>query len=183
MFTAKHVLPGALLPTSAPALILILLLSSIGGSSAAQGLGRPLSENEVKLKSQHVFADGTGLPVGSGDSVEGGLLFREHCAECHGTQGQGGSAIELVGDRSLLATEFPDRGIAVYWPWAPTLFEYVRRSMPPAAPYSLSIDETYAVVAKLLELNGLIDQSQRVDSAFLANIELPNRNGFIEDTD
>ncbi len=153
------------------------------GSTTAQQLGRALSKEEVKTLSRHVFADGTGLPVGSGNTIEGAQLYSEHCSRCHGANGQGGAAMELVGDRSLLATEYPDKGIAVYWPWAPTLFEYIQRSMPPDAPYSLSANETYAIVARLLEFNGLVEGGQPVDADILANIEMPNRNGFISDID
>ena len=86
--------------------------------------------------------------------------------------------MELVGDRSLLASEFPDRGIAVYWPYAPTLFEYIQRAMPPNKPYSLNNDELYSVIARLLEMNGLIDTDQKVDAALLSSLQMPNRNNF-----
>ena len=89
--------------------------------------------------------------------------------------------MELVGDRSLLASQYSDKGVAVYWPWAPTLFEYIRRSMPPDAPYSLSVNETYAIVARVLELNGLIEAGQTLDAAVLSAIEMPNRDGFLSD--
>lgn len=173
MFTVKPYLTKA---------IFVTLLSTVAcKTTMAQQLGRSLSEQEVKTLSQHVFPDGTGLPAGSGNTVRGTELYSEHCAGCHGTEGQGGAAMELVGDRSLLATGYPDKGIAVYWPWAPTLFEYIRRSMPPEAPYSLSTDETYAIVARLLELNDLVVSGQRIDAAVLAAIEMPNRDGFISD--
>ena len=125
-----------------------------------------------------VFADGTGLPAGGGTAREGAPLYAARCAGCHGAEGEGGRAMELVGDRALLASDYPDRGIAVYWPYAPPLFDYVRRAMPPDAPWSLSADETYAVVARLLELNALVDAGTVVDAAFLAALEMPNRDGF-----
>lgn len=146
--------------------------------AATPELGRPLSNKELSELPRQVFADGEGLPAGSGSTEQGKILFDTQCAACHGGQGQGGSAMELVGDRTLLATEYPDRGIAVYWPYAPTLFEYIRRAMPPDAPYSLSVNETYAVIAHLLQLNGLADQGQRVDAAFLSTLLMPNRDGF-----
>jgi len=106
-------------------------------------LGRVLETAEVQALPQHVFPDGTGLPPGEGDVAQGESVYVARCAGCHGATGQGASAMELVGDRTLLATEYPDRGIAVYWPYAPTLFEYVKRAMPPDAPYSLSDNEVY----------------------------------------
>jgi len=142
------------------------------------GFGRPASAAELGGMPAHVFADGRGLPPGSGDAGQGKQLYASRCAGCHGSAGQGGSALELVGDRSLLATEFPDRGIAVYWPYAPTLFEYIKRSMPPDKPYSLGDAEVYSVVAHLLELNGLIAPGERVDAALLSSLAMPNRDNF-----
>lgn len=147
-------------------------------ASPGPALGEELDTATLNTLPKHVFADGTGLPEGAGDTVKGTELFADQCAACHGSQGQGGSALELVGDRSLLATEYPDKGIGVYWPYAPTLFEYIQRAMPPDKPYSLTADEVYAVVARVLELNGLVSAGQRVDAAYLSSIEMPNRDGF-----
>ena len=83
-------------------------------------LGSELSTAELLALPKHVFPDGTGLPSGSATATQGRALYILHCASCHGSAGQGAKALELVGDRSLLATSYPDRGIAVYWPYAPT---------------------------------------------------------------
>lgn len=141
-------------------------------------LGRPLSPEEIAGLPAHIFSDGEGLPTGQGNSAQGKVIYAEHCAACHGDQAQGGSAMELLGDRSLLATDYPDRGIAVYWPYAPGLFEYIKRAMPSQQPYSLSDDEVYSVIAWLLEINGLIEPGQNVDSSLLSNLVMPNRSGF-----
>jgi len=125
-----------------------------------------------------VFADGTGLPDGVATARAGAPLYAARCASCHGAQGEGARAVELVGDRTLLASDYPDRGIAVFWPYAPPLFDYVRRAMPPDAPYSLDAEETYAVVAYLLELNGLVAADTPVDAEFLAELPMPNAAGF-----
>ena len=151
---------------------------SVTAADALPGLGRMMTEAELTELPQHVFADGRGLPPGAGSTDRGEKIYTSLCAGCHGSVGQGGSAMELVGDRSLLATEYPDRGIAVYWPFAPTLFEYIKRAMPPDKPYSLSDDEVYSVIARLLELNGLIETGQQVDAALLSNLLMPNRNNF-----
>lgn len=141
-------------------------------------LGTPLSDQQLEALSQHVFADGTGLPDGSGTAKQGVALYLTHCASCHGSAGQGGKALELVGDRSLLATDYPDKGIAVYWPNAPTLYEYIRRSMPPDAPGMFSNDELYSLIAHLLELNGLIEADVILDRQSLSDIQMPNQHGF-----
>ena len=159
-------------------LLILLLYCSNTVADALPQLGRQLSPDEVAGLPAHIFADGEGLPAGQGNSVQGKLIYAERCAGCHGDQGQGGSAMELLGDRSLLASEYPDRGIAVYWPYAPPLFEYIKRAMPPQQPYSLSNDDVYSVIAWLLEISGLIETGQRVDAALLSGLIMPNRNGF-----
>jgi len=141
-------------------------------------LGTELSDSQLENLPRHVFADGTGLPDGSGTADIGFPLYAEHCAGCHGSVGQGGKAVELVGDANLLATEYPDKGIAVYWPYAPTLYEYINRSMPPETPGMFSIDEIYSLIAYLLELNELIAPDSVLDRQVLGTLQLPNRNGF-----
>lgn len=153
-------------------------VADINGKKSPR-LGVALSQVDTEKLPQHVFSDGEGLPAGSGTAELGESLYTEHCATCHGSVGQGGKAIELVGDRSLLNTEYPDRGIGVYWPFAPTLYEYLHRSMPPENPASFEPNELYSLVAHLLELNGLVDKDVKMDAAALRSIELPNRSGFI----
>ena len=150
---------------------------------SARSLGEPASGSANSRGGRSdlpapIMADGSGLPAGQGKAADGEDLYVERCADCHGLEGQGGSAMELVGDPATLATEFPDRGIAAFWPYAPPLFDYVRRAMPPEAPWSLSADDTYAVVAWLLQLNGLIEPDQRVDADLLSTLPMPNRDGF-----
>ncbi len=160
----------------------LLWWGAMGHSAIADdvspGLGRALDPVELKRLQTHVFADGRGLPSGSGNSRQGAKIYVEHCAGCHGDNGEGARAMELSGDRSLLASAYPDRGIAVYWPYAPTLFEYIKRAMPPEKPGSLSDSEIYAVIARLLEFNGLIQKGQRVDAAFLSSLDMPNKDNF-----
>ncbi len=177
----KDYLPRGLLPRVTAACYLLLaffLCQSVAAADTLPGLGRVPTETELVKLPMHIFADGHGLPQGSGTTEQGKEIYAALCAGCHGSEGQGGSAMELVGDRSLLATEYPDRGIAVYWPYAPTLFEYIRRAMPPDKPYSLSADELYSIIARLLELNGLVDSGQRVDAAVLSSIRMPNKDNF-----
>ncbi|MFK7892108.1 MAG: c-type cytochrome [Granulosicoccus sp.] len=144
-------------------------------------LGQPVTDEQLANLPSHVFADGEGLPAGEGTAKQGVLLYTDLCAHCHGSEGQGGRAMELVGDRSLLATEYPDKGIAVFWPNAPTLFEYIYRSMPPEAPASLQANELYSLIAYLLSINGLIgnDKNMAVDAELLRSITMPNRSGFV----
>ena len=166
-----------------PIVLALLLCQNLVIAETLTDFGRAATKAELAELPKHIFSDGSGLPKGSGNAERGEKIFASVCADCHGNKGQGGSAIELVGDRSLLATEYPDRGIAVYWPYAPTLFEYIKRAMPPDKPYSLSADELYSVIARLLELNGLIEPGQNVNAALLSSLQMPNKGGFRSEYD
>ena len=141
-------------------------------------LGKPLTPADLEGFDIHVFPDGTGLPEGSGNTETGAKLYEALCASCHGPQGIGGSAGELVG-RSPLNGPHPDQSIGNYWPYATTLFDFIRRSMPLNAPRSLSSDQVYALTAYILEINGLITKGALLDKKSLPTIQMPNRDGFI----
>jgi cytochrome c len=53
--------------------------------------------------------------------------------------------------------------------------------MPMDRPQTLSADEVYAVSAYLLNLNGLVPGDAVMDAARLAQVQMPNRNGFMLD--
>lgn len=127
---------------------------------------------------QLIGADGTGLPAGSGTAEDGLRLYRQRCEHCHGPEGRGATAEELAGGIGSLGTAYPDRTIGSYWPYAPPLFDYLRRAMPADAPLSLSNDETYALTAYLLQLNGLVDGQSVLDAEGLTRLQMPNRGGF-----
>lgn len=141
-------------------------------------IGRTLSTEEVTALDTHIFPDGENLPDGEGSVAAGQSIYQQQCAECHGGIGEGAVAVELAGDRELLATQFPDKGIGVYWPYAPTLFQYIQRAMPPENPGLLSNSELYSLIGYLLYLNGLVPESSKVNRNTLANTHLPNRDGF-----
>ncbi len=149
--------------------------------SASEGprLGRPASHEEIASWSLTVFPDGEGLPAGRGTAALGKSVYEQHCASCHGARGAGGSAEELAGARGNLTDPAPDKTIGSYWPYATTLFDFVRRSMPPQAPGSLDSDQIYAVCAYLLHLNGIISESAEMNATTLPQVRMPNREGFI----
>jgi cytochrome c len=153
---------------------------SVQVTYASQGPGRPLTAIETAQLNRHIFADGTGLPDGSGSVAQGEILYLSHCSECHGHRGQGGKAVELIGDRQLLASDYPDKGIGVVWPYAPTLFEYINRAMPPAMPMSFNSSQLYSLVGYLLYVNGLIAPDALVDRGTLTGVVMPNQNGFVD---
>lgn len=148
--------------------------------SAAE-FGRPAKPEEIRLWNIDVLPDGTGLPPGSGSVARGRRVFEENCAACHGDRGQGGLADRLAGGQGTLASPQPIKTVGSFWPYATTLFDYVRRAMPYPAPQTLSDDDTYAVVAYILDLNGIVPTDAVLNRSNLPNIQMPNRNGFVPD--
>lgn len=158
--------------------IILLSLISLGNwtlSRAAEiGLGRPLEDLETSV----VWPDGRNLPEGSGTVAVGAALYRNRCIACHGSDGRGGIGGELAGGNPDLTADQPDQTIGTYWPHATTLFDFVRRAMPLDAPWSLTTDETYAVVAYLLHINDLWPEDAVLDRAALRQVDMPNKSGF-----
>lgn len=143
------------------------------------GLGQSASEEMIKAWDLTIFPDGRGLPGGQGGVNEGKIVYEEYCAVCHGPEGMGGSAEELAGGEQGLTGEYPDKTIGTYWPYASTLFDFIRRSMPLTAPGSLNDDQVYAVAAYLLYVNGIIAQDSELNAQTLPAVQMPNRDGFI----
>jgi S-disulfanyl-L-cysteine oxidoreductase SoxD len=156
-----------------------LVYACLASVAFASDFGRPATPDEITLWDIDIRPDGRGLPEGSGTVAQGKLVYDDNCSGCHGNKGQGGIKDRLVGGHNSLATETPVVTVGSYWPYATTLFDYVRRAMPYPAPGSLSADETYAVVAYILSLNGIVSESAKLDKANLPEIEMPNRGGFI----
>ena len=144
-------------------------------------LGRAASEEEIQIWNIDVASTGEGLPEGRGTVRQGGSIFGAKCAMCHGATGQEGPKDRLVGGQGTLTTAKPIRTVGSYWPYATTLYDYINRAMPFNAPGSLSPDEVYSVVAWLLFQNGIVREDAVIDARTLPQIQMPNRNGFIED--
>ena len=145
----------------------------------APKLGTPMTAEEIAKWDLTIFPDGRGLPEGKGTAVEGKAIFEKQCASCHGDAGRGATAEELVGEPKPPSKDNPSKTIGSYWPYATTLFDFTRRSMPPAAPGSLTADQVYAVSAYLLHANGIIGEKDEMTAATLAKIKMPNRDGFL----
>jgi cytochrome c len=141
--------------------------------------GRPATPEEIKVWDIDIRPDGAGLPEGSGTGERGMAIYEENCAACHGSNGQGGIKDRLVGGIGTLASDNPVKTVGSYWPYATTLFDYVRRAMPYPAPGTLSDDDTYALVAYMLSLNGIVSMDTKLDKGNLPGIKMPNRDGFI----
>lgn len=147
------------------------------------GLGQPTTAEQLRGWDIDVRGDGAGLPPGSGTAALGKALFAERCMKCHSEGGQGGAVgPALKGGQGSLATSAPLKTIGSYWPYAPTIFDYVRRSMPMGQAQSLTPDEAYALTAYLLYINGIVgDLSFEASPQTLPAVKMPNRDGFIMD--
>lgn len=159
-----------------------------GTASAAGGpgvkYGTPISEADVAAWDIDIRTqDGKGLPAGKGSVAEGEKVFAEKCVACHGEKAAGGSVYgSMVGGIGSF-TE-PKRKVTPgsMYPYAPIMFDYIRRSMPMDNPESLTNDEVYAISAYLLHLNELVPADAVMDAKTLPAVKMPNRNGFIVDS-
>jgi mono/diheme cytochrome c family protein len=159
-----------------------LLLATAVSVLAADGpqFGKPVTQQDIAAWDISIGPDGAGLPPGKGTVAEGEKVYAAKCLACHGEKGEGRPNDRLVGGMGTLA---PDKGppvktVGSYWPYATTLFDYVRRAMPWDRPKSLSDQEVYAVAAYILNLNGLIGQDDVIDAQSLPKVKMPNREGF-----
>ena len=152
-----------------------------GGAAHAQqeaspsGLGRPPTAAE--MSDRIVGPDGADLPEGSGTAAEGAMVFaRRGCSTCHGPTGEEGPSIALVGgDVSTRTNYWPIR----HWPFATSIWDYVRRVMPYDRPGILSDDEAYAVPAYLLHRNGIIAEEAVMDAERLRRVRMPRRDDYV----
>ena len=143
------------------------------------GLGKPATPAEVQAADISIGPDGAGLPPGSGTPAQGEAIFNAKCLACHGPQGAGSVNDRLVGGQGTLTSSAPLKTIGSYWPYATTVFDYVRRAMPYPEPHSLTDPEAYALTAYLLSLNGIIAKDAVMDAKTLPRVEMPNRGNFI----
>src|SRR5258708_16623248 len=157
--------------------------ASMAGAQAQSpyGIGRIATPAEIAGWNIDIGRDGSGLPPGSGTVSHGREVCEQQCAACHGEKGEGGVGDKLVGGQGTIATAKPVRTVGSYWPYAPTLFDYIRRAMPQNAPQSLSNEDVYAVSAYILNRNGLLPAAATLDAKTLSAIKMPNRSMFVGD--
>jgi S-disulfanyl-L-cysteine oxidoreductase SoxD len=142
------------------------------------GFGHPATTEEIAGWDIDIAPDGAGLPPGSGTVQEGKELYDRIGAKCHGAKGEGGDAPALVGGIGSLGTDTPMKTVGSYWPYATTLFDYIRRAMPADKPQSLKPDEVYALCAYLLYLNDIVPEDAVMDAQTLPKVVMPNHAGF-----
>lgn len=167
--------------------VVLALLLGLGVSThvAAEGgyenLGHPLTKEQLAGWNIDVFPNGDGLPPGKGTVQQGEKVYQAQCLACHGAKLEGGLGPTLAGGVGSLTTDKPLKTIGSYWPYATTLFDYIRRAMPFQAPQSLSDEDVYSVTAYLLHQNNILPATATVSAADLAAIRMPNRDNFYVD--
>lgn len=156
--------------------------SLLGATALAQegpNLGTEISAEDLAPWDLSIETDGTNLPPGSGDVATGRAVYEAQCLACHGEEGADGMNDRLVGGHGTLDSLEQVRTLGSFWPYASTVFDYIRRSMPFNAPQTLTDDEVYALTAYLLHLNSIIDEDEVMNARTLARIEMPNVDGFV----
>jgi cytochrome c len=146
---------------------------------AGPGLGTPIDEREVAPWDISIPPNGVGLPTGSGTARKGAVVYQQKCQSCHGADATGKPADPLVGGIGTLGTPQALRTVTSYWPYATTLFDYVRRAMPYQESKSLSSDELYSLTAYLLAKDRIVTEDFVLDANTLPAVPMPNREGFI----
>src|SRR5882672_12204778 len=143
-------------------------------------LGRPATPDEIARIDISIPPDGKGLPSGSGSVPQGATVFAQKCAVCHGANAEGTpSGDRLVGGIGSLGTPMPLKTVASYWPYATTVFDYIRRAMPITNPQSLQNDEVYAVTAYILSFDNIVPNDAMLDAQALPKVQMTNRAGCV----
>jgi cytochrome c len=184
-------------PEPAAILAIALLAATGAGLSAAEatkpaagaaaikplGIGRQAKPEEIAGWDIDIRPDGQGLPSGRGTVKQGEPIYMQQCAACHGEFGESaGRWPILMGGAGTLAGHDPVKSVGSYWPYASTLMDYIRRSMPFGNAQSLSNDDLYAVTAYVLYLNDIIkDENFELNEETFKTIHLPNEANFRDD--
>jgi S-disulfanyl-L-cysteine oxidoreductase SoxD len=152
------------------------------GQSQQYKLGRPATPEEIRELDISVAPDGSGLPKGSGTVAQGQRVYKTLCANCHGDRGQGMLQYPaLAGGQGTLKSKDPLLTVGSFWPYATTVWDFIHRTMPYTRPGTLTPNQTYAVTAFVLYLNGILDKDAELDESTLPRVKMPNRNGFVPD--
>jgi mono/diheme cytochrome c family protein len=165
--------------TVAFALVIALVIASPAAYAAGPNLGKPVNPADIAAWDSSIMPDGTGLPAGRGTSIQGAPIYAAKCASCHGENGKGGLGSALSARGPITSINAAEKTIGNFWPYATTLFDYIRRAMPWQQPKTLTSDEVYALTAYVLALNQVIGENDAMTAATLPKVRMPNRDGFI----
>src|SRR6267154_2644648 len=156
------------------------MASAVAFAAESPNLGQLATPEEIAAWDISIGPDGVGLPPGSGTPKQGEAVYASKCLACHGEKGAGKPNDALVGGIGSLAGDKPAlKTVGSFWPYATTIFDYVRRAMPYNESKTLTNDELYAVVAYILQLNGIIGENDTIDARTLPKVKMPNRDGFV----
>lgn len=150
-------------------------LWAVSAQADGPGLGQPLAADDIPFYATYSMPDGRGLPPGRGTAAEGADLYAAQCTACHGATGTEGPVMPPVWPNEI----WP-KAAGKHWPYATTLFDYIRRAMPLDAPKSLSDDEAYALAAFILSRNGVIAEDEAMTAETLPAVVMPNRDNFTD---
>jgi cytochrome c len=160
-------------------LILTVLMALPAAAAETPNLGQPITAAEAAAWDISIMPDGTGLPPGRGTVARGQEVYEQKCLSCHNEKGGGTPADRLVGGQGTLkGDQRPIKTVGSYWPYATTLFDYIRRAMPLLEPQSLTAEEVYAVSAYILHLNGIVGEKAVMDAKSLPRVKMPNAGNF-----
>jgi cytochrome c len=158
---------------------LLIAVAMAQAEDVVTSFSEPATADDIDLVFLSILPDGENLPAGSGTAEQGKPIYDLYCAACHGFDGEGTLANMLVGGRGTLGSDAPVKTLGSYWPYATTVFNYIRRSMPYTAPMSLTNADYYAITAFLLNKNDIIAADLVIDKDSLAGVRMPNRDGFV----
>jgi mono/diheme cytochrome c family protein len=150
---------------------------------ATFGFGRTATADEIAKWNISIRPDGKGLPAGEGNATKGAAIYTLKCAACHGAGGKEIPGVKLPAP-ALVSDTIPKskpKTIGNYWPYATTLFDYVRRAMPYNLPGSLTDNEVYSLTAYLLSANKIIQPDAVLNAQNLPKIIMPAKKLFIVD--
>ena len=159
----------------------LAMASAVAFAAESPNLGQLATPEEIAACDISIGPDGVGLPPGSGTPKQGEAVYAAKCIACHGEKGAGKPNDQLVGGQGTLPGDKPPvKTVGSFWPYATTVFDYVRRAMPYNESKSLTNDDLYAVVAYILNLNGIIADNETMDAQTLRQVKMPNRDGFVK---
>jgi hypothetical protein len=165
------------------AALLLLSGTAMAQTPGYKNVGRTPTKQEVEAWDISVGPDGKGLPEGHGTAKEGAPIFAAKCAVCHGTEGEGGKigprVVGGIADTETLATLKPVRTVGGYWPYATSVWDFIRRAMPRDQSGTLTPNEVYSLTAFILAKSKIIQEDDVLDQKTLPKVQMPNRNGFV----
>jgi mono/diheme cytochrome c family protein len=117
---------------------------------------------------------GGGAAAGGDQTARGAKLYTTYCSGCHGDKGEGSPGTPSVIGKAALPLDPPasSKERKAKFSTAGDVFTYVKSTMPPAKPGSLTDDQYYATVAFLLKESGVPLEGKRVDAGGAAGVNL-----------